>query len=78
MADVSRKKVSIAKTVALNYISPKVYRITHHAQIFTVTATTNVTWENCYLESMDLFQITVYQISKITGSKSLQKQNRIK
>ena len=27
---------------------------------------------------MDLFQITVYQISNITGSKSLQKQNRIK
>ena len=32
------KKKSIAKTVALNYISPKVYRITHHAQIFTVTS----------------------------------------
>ena len=26
------KKKSIAKTVALNYISPKVYRATHHAQ----------------------------------------------
>ena len=31
-----------------------------------------------YLKSMDLFQITVYQISNITGSKSLQKQNGIK
>ena len=31
-----------------------------------------------YLESMDLFQITVYQISNITGSKGVQKQNRIK
>ena len=93
-------KKFIAKTVALNYISRKVCRITHHTQIFTVTATTNATWENrkvrniitwyraiaylgrsifeYYLKSMDLFQITVYQISNITGSKSLQKQNRIK
>ena len=39
-------KKSIAKAVALNYISPKVYRITHHAQIFTATATTNATWKN--------------------------------
>ena len=31
-----------------------------------------------YLKSMDLFQITVYQITNITGSKTLQKQNRIK
>ena len=31
-----------------------------------------------YLKSMDLFQITVYQISNVTGSKILQKQNRIK
>ena len=46
MADVSGEKISIAKTVALNYISPKVYRITDHAQIFTVTATTNATGEN--------------------------------
>ena len=43
MADVSGKKISIAKTVALNYISPKVYRITDHSQIFTVTVTTNAT-----------------------------------
>ena len=31
-----------------------------------------------YLESKGLFQIKVYQISNIIGSKSLQKQNRIK
>ena len=43
MAAVFCKKKSIAKAVALNYISPKVYRITHHAQIFTATATTNAT-----------------------------------
>ena len=46
MAALSDKKKSIAKTVALNYISPKVYRITHHAQILTATATTKATWEN--------------------------------
>ena len=46
MAALSDKKKSIAKTVALNYISPKVYRITHHAQVLTATATTNATWEN--------------------------------
>ena len=36
-----RAKKSIAKTVALNRISPNC--ITHHAKIFTVTATTNAT-----------------------------------
>ena len=33
---ISQQK-SIAKTVALNYVSPNLHRITHHAQIFTVT-----------------------------------------
>ena len=42
----AKKKRSIAKTVALNYISPKVYGIAHHTQIFTVTSTTNATEEN--------------------------------
>ena len=36
-------KKSIANVIALNYISPKVYRVTHHAEIFTVTTTTNAT-----------------------------------
>ena len=43
MAALSDKKKSIAKTVALNYVSPKVYRITHHAQTLTATATANAT-----------------------------------
>ena len=40
----SHLQKDIAKTVALNCISPNC--ITHHAKIFTVTATTNATWEN--------------------------------
>ena len=45
-AAVSGKKKSIAKAVALNYISTKVYRITYHDQVLIVTATRNATWEN--------------------------------
>ena len=45
-AAVSGKKKSIAKAVALNYISTKVYRITHHDQVLIVTAARNATWEN--------------------------------
>ena len=42
MTAVSGKNI-IAKTVALNCFSPKAHRITYHAQIFTVAATTDVT-----------------------------------
>ena len=42
MTAVSGKNI-IEKIVALNCFSPKAYRITHHAQIFTVAATTDIT-----------------------------------